>query len=70
MTSDEFERILVALCAMKIYNVNDDLLVSLPRAMMIVHSQLHPDDKSKWAYDPKSVSWRHVGDDEKPGGLS
>jgi hypothetical protein len=69
MTSDEFQRILVALCSMQIYNTGNDYLVSLPRVMMIIHSQLHPDDKSKWEYDAKKLSWRHIGDDEKPGEL-
>jgi len=68
MTSDEFERIMVALCSMANFKgPGGELFVSLPRAMMIIYSQLHPDDKSKWVYNPNTVGWSHIEDNENPG---
>lgn len=58
MTTDEFERIAVAGCAMSGFNVGGKYYVSLQDLLRIVHSQLHPDDKSKWQFNPQTMSWR------------
>jgi len=67
MTSDEFQRIVVALCAMTNYNIGGEPYVSLPRVLAIIHSQLHPDDKAKWQFDPQKMYWHHVSDEESGG---
>lgn len=64
MTNDEFERIITAILQMRIMNINGLHMISLEGATKIIHSNLHPEDKSGWEYyvGDNEIGWRKVGD--------
>lgn len=60
MTGDEFERVLIAACQMRTWNINGETLVSLKGLIDIVQSQLHPEDRDKWIFTKTDtqIGWK------------
>lgn len=57
MTSDEFERMLLAITNMRGVVVNGEVWVSAETVIRIIHSNLHAEDKEAWKYDPVTRVW-------------
>jgi hypothetical protein len=61
MTTDEFERIVTAICQMRsvnLANTADGVHVPLNGVLAIIHSNLHPDDKENWILDREAFGVR------------
>jgi hypothetical protein len=63
MTTDEFERIMIAIGQMRQISVNGECLVPAEGIIKIIHSQLHSDDRSLYRFDFKIGKWEKL----KPG---
>lgn len=57
MTSEEFERILIAFGAMGSYKTHNGTLVSLEGVIRIVHSNLNRDDRDLYVFDFQKGTW-------------
>lgn len=70
MTTDEFERILVALSHMGCLNINGQIMVPLEGVIKVVHSNLHSDDRSLYEFDFKNYKWikKQAGSPNEPKG--
>lgn len=57
MTTDEFERILMALTHMRALNINGEHMVPLHGVIMVIHSNLNHDDRGLYEFDFKANRW-------------
>jgi hypothetical protein len=64
MTTDEFERILVALASMRVLNINGENMVPLHSVVRVVHSNLNGDDRGLYEFDFQANRWMK----KSPGG--